>query len=212
MRHHLMKLDLLCYDSILVLSNEGDQDQSGLDQDSKAISTLILIRDIQTAMHEDAGASPRAPKRGTDGLVIPQMVTEDDWTRHFHRVVESTQARFTPTLRPTLVNPSGVWAGQVVAEILDSETKALMHDTSTFGSESIMSNELISMYIAMVAECQEVNSVLQELMSAEGASLELEPISVYLDLACEPKMDLWSLMWRARERLRPSHCTDAPGH
>lgn len=101
----------------------------------------------------------------------------------------------------------------------------------------VLTNVDFCRYIAMVAECQEVNSVLQELMSAEastlppptqtnkhppytdrptanpdpdpgpgdtalqGATLELESISVYLDLASESMMDLWTLMGRARSRL-----------
>jgi hypothetical protein len=50
--------------------------------------------------------------------------------------------------------------------------------TSHFGSESIMSNELISMYIAMVAEDQKVNMVLCELLHSEGAGFNLGAISM----------------------------------
>jgi len=189
MRHHLEKLPLLQYDSILVLSNESDEGSS-LDMDSKAISSLILIRDIQTQsarkMHsEDADDDPlnsllHPTEPMTPGFANSHTtVLNDEWTMQFHHAVHRVQ---------------------VVAEILDTETKHLMMNTSTFGTEYIMSNELISMYIAMVAEAQETNMILQELMSAEGSEIYIQPIQVYLDLKTEKSMDLWTLMRRARSR------------
>jgi len=173
------------YDSILVLAQESDLAEGGsLDTDSNSISTLILIRDIQSEMVEkEAAARERSLSSLSEGgPSLSHSDTSAEWSHHFHRHVNKVS---------------------VVAEILDSETKKLMNVTSNFGAESIMSNELISMYISMVAEQQEVNIVLQELMSAYGAGLDLVPIEAYLDLKREPKLDCWTLMGRARLRPLP---------
>jgi len=172
MRHHLEKLDLLTYSSILVLSNEADEG-SAMDTDSKAISTLILIRDIQSQL--------MAEKEYEFVIEDNLEVTESGWQNAlFHAASMKVQ---------------------IVAEILDTETKHLMRSTSTFGTEYIMSNELISMYIGMVAEAQDINPVLQELMSAEGQEIYIQDISIYIDLAIENDISIWTLMGRAR--LRP---------
>ena len=50
----------------------------------------------------------------------------------------------------------------IISEILDSATKKLFEQTAEV-SDYVMSNELLSMYLAMVAENREIGRVLQEL-------------------------------------------------
>ena len=65
-----------------------------------------------------------------------------------------------------------------------------------------MSNELISMYLAMVAENRDMNAVLQELLSAEGQEIYVRHIHFYLrpDEALSPAYSFWDLTARARLR------------
>lgn len=47
-------------------------------------------------------------------------------------------------------------------------------------SEFVMSNELVSMTLAMVSESREVNTILKELFTPEGNELYVHPASRYL--------------------------------
>ena len=47
-------------------------------------------------------------------------------------------------------------------------------------SEFVMSNELVSMTLAMVSESREVNTILKELFNPEGNELYVHPASRYL--------------------------------
>jgi len=97
----------------------------------------------------------------------------------------------------------GVAAEQVtiVSEILDSATKKLFAQTAEV-SDYVMSNELISMYLAMVAENRAMNAVLQELLSAEGQEIYVRHICFYLrpDEAISEAYSFWDLTARARLR------------
>jgi len=47
-------------------------------------------------------------------------------------------------------------------------------------SEFVMSNELVSMTLAMVSESREVNTILKELFTPEGNELCIHPAARYL--------------------------------
>ena len=47
-------------------------------------------------------------------------------------------------------------------------------------SEFVMSNELVSMTLAMVSESREVNTILKELFTPEGNELYVHPAARYL--------------------------------
>lgn len=67
---------------------------------------------------------------------------------------------------------------QVVAEVLDGRTKELM---SASLSDPVLSNDLVSMSLAMVAENRDVNAILSEIFSAEGTELYMRPSRAYVD-------------------------------
>ncbi len=50
-------------------------------------------------------------------------------------------------------------------------------------SEFVMSNELVSMTLAMVSESREVNTILKELFAPEGNELYVHPAARYLRYA-----------------------------
>lgn len=53
----------------------------------------------------------------------------------------------------------------IVNEILDAETKAVIAEADA--SEIVISDEMVSMVLAMVAEDKKINSVLEELFAEE---------------------------------------------
>lgn len=66
----------------------------------------------------------------------------------------------------------------IVSEILDARTRHLIMQLNI--SEFVMSNEIVSMALAMVAESADVNHVLQELFSEYGSEFYLRPAEKYL--------------------------------
>lgn len=57
----------------------------------------------------------------------------------------------------------------IISEILDSRTKNVV--SKALDSDFVLSNELISMAVAMVSEQREVNCLLKELFSGKGNEL-----------------------------------------
>ena len=57
-------------------------------------------------------------------------------------------------------------------------------------SEFVLSNELVSMALAMVAENPEVNDILSELFTPDGNELYVHPASRYLRYAPTAEMRL----------------------
>ncbi|GMH39161.1 hypothetical protein BSKO_07059 [Bryopsis sp. KO-2023] len=66
----------------------------------------------------------------------------------------------------------------IISEILDLRTRNLIQELSI--SEFVMSNELVSMVLAMVSESATVNTVLKELFTDEGNELYVFPSEKYL--------------------------------
>ena len=110
------------YDAIIILADEVDG-PGGDRQDSRALVSLLLIRDIQQR---------RGARRAT-----------------------------------------------LISEITDPRTKRLVSVTDA--SDYVVSNELISMTLAAVAEHRELNAVWMELFSADGCEIYLKPLALYAD-------------------------------
>eukprot|EP00803_Ostreobium_quekettii_P011333 evm.model.scf_769.2 EVM.evm.TU.scf_769.2 scf_769:22581-30531(-) len=82
----------------------------------------------------------------------------------------------------------------IISEILDSRTKNLIQELSI--SEFVMSNELVSMVLAMVAESAAVNKILKELCGGDGNELYVYSIEKYMHKG--EKLSFFELMARAR--------------
>ena len=138
-RHHLQQLPLEKYDSVLIFSD--DAQYGSIEADARALTTLLLIRDIQT-------------KRITSGPTQGRRRAQSEWLDRYGQAAEKVT---------------------IISEILDSATKKLFSQTAEV-SDYVMSNELLSMYLAMVAEDREMNEVLQEPSSSNPnhAMLPLE--------------------------------------
>lgn len=164
-RHHLQQLPLEKYDSVLIFSD--DAQYGSIEADARALTTLLLIRDIQT-------------KRITSGPTQGRRRAQSEWLDRYGQAAEKVT---------------------IISEILDSATKKLFSQTAEV-SDYVMSNELLSMYLAMVAEDREMNEVLQELLSAAGNEIYVRDIGLYLcdDEAVSSEVSFWDVTARGRLR------------
>ncbi|KAL5848470.1 hypothetical protein ACOSQ4_006483 [Xanthoceras sorbifolium] len=99
----------------------------------------------------------------------------------------------------------GSWIGEmqqasdksvIISEILDPRTKNLLSMSKI--SDYVLSNELVSMALAMVAEDQQINDVLEELFAEEGNELHIRQADVYLRDGEE--LSFFEVLLRARQR------------
>lgn len=139
-RRHLEKLPIEQFDSILILAESDDELKNPSYADSRSLSTLLLLRDIQTK-----------------------------------RQVRSCT---------------------VISEILDPRTKQLISVADI--SDYVVSNELVSMSIAMILEQRETNQILSELFTAVGSEVFMRSILIYA-LPGE-ELNFWELTQRAGYR------------
>lgn len=84
----------------------------------------------------------------------------------------------------------------IISEILDSRTKHLV-SVSQIG-DYVLSNELVSMALAMVAEEKQINRVLEELFAEEGNELYIRSAEFYL--YDQEELSFFEVMIRARQR------------
>ncbi|XP_023633517.1 probable ion channel POLLUX isoform X3 [Capsella rubella] len=84
----------------------------------------------------------------------------------------------------------------VISEILDSRTKNLVSVSRI--SDYVLSNELVSMALAMVAEDKQINRVLKELFAEKGNELCIRPAEFYI--YDQEKVCFYDIMRRARQR------------
>ncbi|XP_019440494.1 PREDICTED: ion channel CASTOR-like [Lupinus angustifolius] len=99
----------------------------------------------------------------------------------------------------------GSWMGEmkqasdktvIISEILDPRTKNLLSMSKI--SDYVLSNELVSMALAMVAEDRQINHVLEELFAEEGNEMHIRQADLYL---CEgEELSFYEIMLRARQR------------
>ncbi|XP_062178089.1 ion channel CASTOR-like isoform X2 [Alnus glutinosa] len=99
----------------------------------------------------------------------------------------------------------GSWIGEmqqasdksvIISEILDPRTKNLLSMSKI--SDYVLSNELVSMALAMVAEDRQINDVLEELFAEEGNELHIRQADLYLREGEE--LSFYEILLRARQR------------
>ncbi|XP_007033715.2 PREDICTED: ion channel CASTOR isoform X2 [Theobroma cacao] len=99
----------------------------------------------------------------------------------------------------------GSWIGEmqqasdrsvIISEILDPRTKNLLSMSKI--SDYVLSNELVSMALAMVAEDRQINDVLEELFAEEGNELHIRYADLYLHEGEE--LSFYEIILRARQR------------
>lgn len=99
----------------------------------------------------------------------------------------------------------GSWIGEmqqasdksvIISEILDPRTKNLLSMSRI--SDYVLSNELVSMALAMVAEDRQINDVLEELFAEEGNEMHIRQADLYLKEGEE--LSFYEILLRARQR------------
>ncbi|GMI74380.1 hypothetical protein like AT5G49960 [Hibiscus trionum] len=84
----------------------------------------------------------------------------------------------------------------IISEILDSRTRNLVSVSRI--SDYVLSNELVSMALAMVAEDKQINRVLEELFAEEGNEMCIKPAEFYL--FDQEELCFYEIMIRGRQR------------
>lgn len=84
----------------------------------------------------------------------------------------------------------------IISEILDPRTKNLLSMSKV--SNYVLSNELVSMALAMVAEDQQINNVLEELFAEEGNEMHIRQTDLYLREGEE--LSFYEILLRAQQR------------
>ncbi|KAI3511444.1 hypothetical protein L1887_18597 [Cichorium endivia] len=99
----------------------------------------------------------------------------------------------------------GSWIGEmqqasdksvIISEILDPRTKNLLSMSRI--SDYVLSNELVSMALAMVAEDRQINDVLEELFAEEGNEMHIRQADLYIKEGEE--LSFYEILLRARQR------------
>ncbi|KAG5560988.1 hypothetical protein RHGRI_004122 [Rhododendron griersonianum] len=84
----------------------------------------------------------------------------------------------------------------IISEILDPRTKNLLSMSKI--SDYVLSNELVSMALAMVAEDRQINDVLEELFAEEGNEMHIRQADLYIREGEE--LSFYEVLLRARQR------------
>lgn len=84
----------------------------------------------------------------------------------------------------------------IISEVLDSRTRNLVSVSRI--SDYVLSNELVSMALAMVAEDKQINRVLEELFAEKGNEMCIKPAEFYL--YDQEELCFYEVMIRGRQR------------
>ncbi|KAL4193750.1 hypothetical protein AMTRI_Chr06g178440 [Amborella trichopoda] len=143
-------------------------EDSAIQADSRSLATLLLIRDIQAR---------RLPFR-------------ESMPTHANSRGSHFQSSWIGEMQQASDN------SVIISEILDPRTKNLLCMSRI--SDYVLSNELVSMALAMVAEDRQVNKVLEELFAEEGNEMQLRHADLYVRE--EEELSFYEIMLRARQR------------
>ncbi|KAI3501327.1 hypothetical protein L1887_29193 [Cichorium endivia] len=84
----------------------------------------------------------------------------------------------------------------IISEILDPRTKNLLSMSRI--SNYVLSNALVSMALAMLAEDRQINDVLEELFAEEGNEVHIRQADLYIKEGEE--LSFYEILLRARQR------------
>lgn len=186
--------------SVLVLAHGVDGDAAS---DSRTVATLLNMRAIQA---ERAKGDKYGTVSSSNAEKTPQadtLVRQSDGKRGL--VALYRMAAWRKALR----NATSTCA--VVAEILDSRSEQLVADLAL--CDYVLTTELVSRTLALVAEDARMDDVLLELFSANGCNLCIMPAATYVRPG--ETLSFWQLSRRARARqhiLIGIRCTAAASH
>ena len=172
--------------SALSLAGGSDGDAAS---DCRTVATLLNMRAIQAERAKgDKYASMAASNGGDRTPQSDALVRHPDEKR-------SLMANYRMAAwRKSLRNAAASCA--VVAEILDSRSEPLIADMAL--CDYVLTTELVSRTLALVAEDPRIDDVLTELFSANGCNMCIMPASTYVRPG--ETLSFWQLSRRARAR------------
>ncbi|XP_023737979.1 ion channel CASTOR isoform X1 [Lactuca sativa] len=143
-------------------------EDSAIQADSRSLATLLLIRDIQAKRLPYREA--KASSHGRKG-----SFSQGSWIGEMQQASDKSV---------------------IISEILDPRTKNLLSMSRI--SDYVLSNELVSMALAMVAEDRQINDVLEELFAEEGNEMHIRQADLYIKEGEE--LSFYEILLRARQR------------
>ncbi|KAG0553345.1 hypothetical protein M758_12G001800 [Ceratodon purpureus] len=164
----LESLPLELFDSILLVA-DGDTDSFIAKQEQGPLSTLIMIKSIQTKRmpYREARAVQMRPAGKSKSMWIDELK---------HSPAQSI----------------------IVSDILNEQTLRAIGE-AVDSKDIVISDEMVSMALAMVAEDRCISGVLDELFAEEGNEMFMRPAENYLDEDAE-ELSFFDIMVRARQR------------
>ncbi|KAF9599861.1 hypothetical protein IFM89_001807 [Coptis chinensis] len=117
----------------------------------------VIRRHLESLPLETFDSSKRLPSKETSTCVRHAVFSHSSWIREMQQASDKSI---------------------IISEILDSRTRNLVSVSRI--SDYVLSNELMSMALAMVAEDKQINWVLEELFVEEGNEMCIRPAEFYL--------------------------------
>jgi hypothetical protein len=205
------------FSSVLVLASEGPQGlpqglsavQQASASDSRALTTLLLVRDIRRALLATDAVKPkvgewkRKSSGGAEGAAAGKGGASEGGasSKGGGGGGGSSSSSSSSSPRRSSAPPAVTTAPQtppaeftLLGEILDSETKDLVAAAGV--SNYILSNRLMSKVMAMVSESASIGPLFEQLFSEEGDEIHVRDCRIY---ALEGEtLSFWEMCARAR--------------
>ena len=175
--------------ALLIIFTQSDMEAA----DGRSLTSLLLIRDIrkrrrQELLLEQAQMSPRGKKKKNKNGGGKDKDKDNNG-------VATPQTPLSATGTPRVVfETDGDTDVSVVSEVMDPRTRSLISLAKV--SDYVMSNEMVSAALAMVAECRDVNAILKELLSSDGNEIYVRAIEDYIPVP--QTLSYWDLMSEVR--------------
>eukprot|EP00592_Proboscia_alata_P003853 CAMPEP_0194370652 /NCGR_PEP_ID=MMETSP0174-20130528/18981_1 /TAXON_ID=216777 /ORGANISM="Proboscia alata, Strain PI-D3" /LENGTH=744 /DNA_ID=CAMNT_0039148241 /DNA_START=426 /DNA_END=2663 /DNA_ORIENTATION=+ len=174
------------FDSLLILAdiaNENDTQAA----DSRTLACLLLMHHVQKEILDKR--KEQAVMKFRSGL------TKNNSSLQLH---ERGKIQFYDGISYNIRPP--------ISEILDVRTRRLLQvaDCEGYAYGYVMSNQIVSSAIAQVAQDRRMNSVLGEILSANGNEIYIRDISRYIEVGKDTTKELrtmsfWDIALRARQ-------------
>ncbi|KAK8626594.1 hypothetical protein V6N13_134231 [Hibiscus sabdariffa] len=182
-RRHLESLPLETFDSSLTCSS-GKQ----LITNSKGQILILADESLEdSVVHSDSRS-----------LATLLLIRDIQSKRLPYKDTKSTSLRFAGFSHSSWIREMQQASDKsiIISEILDSRTRNLVSVSRI--SDYVLSNELVSMALAMVAEDKQINRVLEELFAEEGNEMCIKPAEFYL--FDQEELCFYEIMVRGRRR------------
>ena len=176
------------------------------DLDALPLETFDSVLIIAHAAGSDAASSNMQDSKTLATLLLirdiqAQRLSSGDGSAS--RAPRTSSASWVDDMRGTAARRCAV-----ISEILDTRTRHLVADSGL--CDYVLSNELISHALSMVAEEPSINAVLRELFTADGQEMLVQPARAYVRDG--ERLSFWDVAARARARrevLIGTCCADA---